>query len=118
MKKSSVIICIICGAITLVSVVVALINKGKKHKSDILQNDVDKRKAENEFPQVDSDFQQEKNQVANTILERHKFAAQVIKDTLEENNSYDVNDSKHKTDFDEIDKDLDMLLNEEEETNE
>ena len=61
---------------------------------------------------VEEQFVQEKVEVRTTLSERHKEAAQIIRETLEEPAD---EDSRYKVDFDEIDSKLDELLDEDEE---
>lgn len=60
---------------------------------------------------VEKKFVQEKNEVRSTLNERHKEAAQIIRETLEEEPT--DKESRYKVDFDEIDSKLDELLDEE-----
>ena len=53
-----------------------------------------------------------KSTTASTISERHTVAAQIIRETLSEENN-ETGESEHKVDFDEIDSSLDSLLDEE-----
>ena len=58
------------------------------------------------------DLHEQKVDVASAISERHNVAAQIIRETLNEENT-DIGESEHKVDFDEIDSSLDGLLYEE-----
>ena len=72
----------------------------------------DERKEEKE-PLYDEaeEFVKEKREVKSSLSERHKEAAEIIRETLEE--ELVEEDSQHKVDFDEIDSKLDELLDEE-----
>ena len=57
------------------------------------------------------EYVKEKREVKSSLSERHKEAAKIIRETLEEEPT--DKDSRYKVDFDEIDSKLDELLDEE-----
>lgn len=109
MKKISIYLLPVFGVIAAAAFVSHLFNKKRYNEKDecIVSNNKDKVNK----PNKEMSMEEERQQAANSIAERHKTAAQVIKECLKE--EYDLNNSQHKVDFDEIDNSLDILMEEE-----
>lgn len=107
--KNPLIIATVCGIAIMVGVVIYL----KNDKNSEVKNPQPDVKAPEEKTQDSyASLNEQKSNVVSTILERHTVAAQIMRDTLcEENN--EVSENEHKVDFDEIDSSLDSLLDEE-----
>lgn len=107
--KKPLIIAVVCGIAIVVGVVI-YIKQHKNRKEKIFQSDA---KEPEEKTQVSyAGLNEQKSNVASTILERHTVAAQIMKDTISEENN-EVGEGKHNVDFDEIDSSLDSLLDKE-----
>ena len=106
--KKPLVIAAICGIAIVVGVVVYL-NNEKKKKADGKEQQPEVKEPE-EVSYVD--LNEKKSNTASTISERHTVAAQIIRETLSEENN-EMGESEHKVDFDEIDSSLDSLLDEE-----
>lgn len=109
--KKPLIIAAVCGIAIVVGVVIYLCNEKKKNTED--KTPEPNAKEPEEKPQASYvDLNEKKSNVASTISERHTVAAEIIRETLSEENN-EVGESEHKVDFDEIDSSLDNLLDEE-----
>lgn len=109
--KKPLIIAAICGIAIVVGVIVYLSNE-KKKKADEKEQQPEVKKPEEESQVSYVDLNDMKSNTASTISERHTVAAQIIRETLSEENN-ETGESEHKVDFDEIDSSLDSLLDEE-----
>lgn len=108
--KKPLIIAAVCGIAIVVGVVIYLCNEKKKNTED--KTPEPNAKEPEEKPQASYvDLNEQKSNVASTISERHTVAAEIIRETLSEENN-EVGESEHKVDFDEIDSSLDSLLDE------
>lgn len=106
--RKSIIVGVACGLFVVTSVSKYLISKKNNNKDKFLLNeDYTKPKEETYI-----DLRKQREHAAATILERHNAAAQIIRETLEEN-TYNEHNSNNKVDFDEIDNNLNKLLDEE-----
>lgn len=107
--KKPLIIVVVCGIATVVGVVICLKhNKNSEEKN----SQPDAKETEEKTKISYAGLNEQKSNIASTILERHTVAAQIMKTTLSEENN-EVGENKHKVDFDEIDSSLDSLLNKE-----
>lgn len=110
--KKTLIIAAVCGITAVVGIVLYISNK-KENDENIKDQEPIRNKSEENIPTVSySDLHEHKVDVASTISKRHSVAAQIISETINGGNN-DVSESKHKVDFDEIDNNLDILLEEE-----
>lgn len=109
--KKTLIIAAVCGIAMVVGAVIYLCNEKQKNTED--KTPEPKAKEPEEESQASYvDLNEQKSSVASTISERHTVAAEIIRETLSEENN-EVGESEHKVDFDEIDSSLDNLLDEE-----
>lgn len=107
--KKPLIIAAVCG-ITIVVGVVIYLSSEKKANEKKRQLEVEKPE---EKAQVSyTDLNEQKSNTVSTISERHTVAAQIIRDTINEEND-ENGETARKVDFDEIDNSLDSLLDEE-----
>ncbi len=107
--KKTLIIAAVCGIAIVVGVVVYLSSE-KKANEKKRQSEVEKPEEESQVSYTD--LNEQKANVVSTISERHTVAAQIIRDTLNEEKD-EVDETARKVDFDEIDNSLDSLLDEE-----
>lgn len=110
MKKPLVITVI--GGIAIIAGVVFYLSNEKKNNENATEREPETKKPGERFPIPYTALNEQKSNVASTISERHSAAAQIIQNTLNEKNN-EVNDGGHKVDFDEIDRRLNSLLDEE-----
>lgn len=114
MKKSIIFFAVIGGMIALATAIMYANKKNKRNKAMEVQtasNDIEIEKDITSAPILDLDI--EKEQFSSTISERHKEAAQIIRNSLSNAEDYKEENSEHKEEFDEIDNSLDMLLDKE-----
>lgn len=107
--KKSLIIAAVCGIAVVAGVVLYVDNK--KNKEQIKKHEPTRTKLDEEKISY-SNLNEQKSTAASIISERHSVVAQIIRETLDEENT-EVSESEHKVDFDEIDNSLDRLLDEE-----
>lgn len=107
--KKPLLIAIVCG-IAIVAGVVICLKHNKNSEEKFFRPNV--KDQEEKMPASYTSFNEQKSNIASTILERHTVVAQIMKDTLSEENN-EVGENLHKVDFDEIDSSLDSLLDKE-----
>lgn len=109
--KKTLIIATACGIAIVVGGALYVSNE-KKKKENSKEQESKIKKTDEESAVSYSSLNEQKSNVAFTITERHTEASQIIRETLNEENN-EVSENEHKVDFDEIDRSLDSLLDEE-----
>ena len=77
----------------------------------MVQNEDERKEEKASLYDAAEEYVKENREVKSSLSERHKEAAKIIRETLEEEPT--DKDSRYKVDFDEIDSKLDELLDEE-----
>ncbi|MGN0609879.1 MAG: hypothetical protein ACI4J6_11780 [Oscillospiraceae bacterium] len=108
MKKSLIIVAVL--GIAVAAGTVWYIENNKKNNNQNNQEPIEKESDAKKTSY--SNLNEQKSMVASTISDRHSVAAQIIRETLDEDNedNFEVSESVHKVDYDEIDSSLDKLI--------
>ena len=117
MNKKNIIIASVFGA-AIIAALVRETNKCKTDKFDELDELNGERKYESKIDNrvsetSDVTLEDQKNNVMDSMQERHNFAANVIRRTFDESFTENTANSGSNFEFDKMDADLDELLNEE-----
>lgn len=108
--KKSFIIAVTFGVVAVAGVILYVVNSEKNNEVAKKQKPIKKESLDKKVAY--SNLNERKDMVASTVLNRHNTAAQIIRETVDEEN-IEKSESKHKDDFDEIDSGLSNLLDEE-----
>ena len=111
MKKTICIFALAGSAIALAAAIMHSNKKNERNKEVGVAHSMHSEVKENFY--AVRDMENEKKHVTDTISERHKQAAQIVWESMTAMEKDEERNSKHKEEFDEIDNNLNMLLDEE-----